>query len=1016
MSLFRPNPTELPRTHERIFVDRYADILSWALKLTRGDVALAHDLTHDAFIQFTLGCPDLDTIQNLDSYLYGVLRNLHISHLRKAFRDALQTLAPGEFDSIYLVLAADGNTPVAIQNELRQICAFACRRKETSKSASILILRFFYAYLPKEVGDLSLLNTSGVYNLLLTARREISRAKRSNWELPGDRLRAPRTNDGAEVRAELQSRAIPVDALLAELRHMLFAARHSACLPADSLLAFYRDAFPEPIECSLLAHLVSCQQCLDLLNDFMKRPRIDQRVPGESMDSDQAPDNSDKTRDSGSTLRFIGRSGSLKTKREELHAAGLRRREQIYQHWPARLSIAVNGELQASQAIQAETSELKAHVDRSVRAEFVEVFSEQGLRLLLAGVADVPPEGPQTRQLFMGLSNGRQLEAILEFGSQGLSITIRYHDPQFATVEASERNPRREATIVLPSDLQAQPRTHRRVLVAQLWRTLGQLMPSTGWALSTASGVLAVAGIFFYSHRPATHLDAGDLLARTEAQEQQTVVAGWAEHRTFHIEKLAGDGALTSLGHTDMWRNGEKSAQRFYDDQGQLLAGEWRDAQHFWSYNQADGLTAQKQTTEDASATPGTVWQTEPSADAFSRVAQSASAIKSAENATEYTLDASLPDSPTAQPHLARAVLVIARKNLHARSETMWFSDGEAYRVVETSFDQMKMSDVSPDIFSPPLRQRHRSSLSSPGTTSMDKAGLIRLEVQVLAALNGIGADVGDPITMTRESSGEGRVVRLSGMVDTPDRRQQVFAALSSLLRNPRLIISLNTPEDLGKQMRKRRRPPIPTSSEVFDSTDESIPAYNDLKAYFARQGYQGQELDNHIRSFSFAVLERSSDAAQQASAMKRLTDAFSADELASLDNESRALWLRMLESHARDYDRNINQLQTSLALIYPDQAIPPGGFHGTEQGLEPKTLAALATATQTIFNSTITNDATIRSAFSLSHSPERAAALKTIPFYGALAQAKQTTAAVFGVAEKLQGWASLHSDPRTQH
>jgi DNA-directed RNA polymerase specialized sigma24 family protein len=165
MPPFRLNPTELPRTHERIFVQRNADILTWALKLTRGDVALAHDLTHDAFIQFTLGCPDLDTIQNLDSYLYGVLRNLHISHLRKASRDALQTLAPGEFDSIYLVLSADCSTPVNIQNELRQIFALACRRKETSKSASILILRFFYDQLPKEIGDVSLLNTSAVYNL-----------------------------------------------------------------------------------------------------------------------------------------------------------------------------------------------------------------------------------------------------------------------------------------------------------------------------------------------------------------------------------------------------------------------------------------------------------------------------------------------------------------------------------------------------------------------------------------------------------------------------------------------------------------------------------------------------------------------------------------------------------------------------------------------------------------------------------------------------------------------------------
>src|SRR5689334_938207 len=85
--------TQVQPTHVEVFVDYYDQLKSWALRFTKGDRELAEDLLHDAFIHFTLTKTDLNSIQNLESYLYTIMRNLHLSQMRKASRAPVQLLA-----------------------------------------------------------------------------------------------------------------------------------------------------------------------------------------------------------------------------------------------------------------------------------------------------------------------------------------------------------------------------------------------------------------------------------------------------------------------------------------------------------------------------------------------------------------------------------------------------------------------------------------------------------------------------------------------------------------------------------------------------------------------------------------------------------------------------------------------------------------------------------------------------------------------------------------------------------
>src|SRR6185436_7998637 len=119
--------------HEQVFLERYPKLRCWALQLTEGDREQAEDLVHTAYVQFNLIRPELNAIVNLDGYLYRMLRNLHLSQVRRSLRAQHRGLSIIDYDSAEIGLrAADPRQQIRLQDELRQICQYACARKETS--------------------------------------------------------------------------------------------------------------------------------------------------------------------------------------------------------------------------------------------------------------------------------------------------------------------------------------------------------------------------------------------------------------------------------------------------------------------------------------------------------------------------------------------------------------------------------------------------------------------------------------------------------------------------------------------------------------------------------------------------------------------------------------------------------------------------------------------------------------------------------------------------------------------
>ena len=78
-----------------------------------------------------LARPDLRKIQSLDRYLYGMLRNLQISYVRRATRTQSSSLLAVEYDSGELSLKhGRRQDELHVLEELWQACEYACARKQ----------------------------------------------------------------------------------------------------------------------------------------------------------------------------------------------------------------------------------------------------------------------------------------------------------------------------------------------------------------------------------------------------------------------------------------------------------------------------------------------------------------------------------------------------------------------------------------------------------------------------------------------------------------------------------------------------------------------------------------------------------------------------------------------------------------------------------------------------------------------------------------------------------------------
>lgn len=978
-------------THEDEFIHRYERLIGAARKLTSYDEHLAEDLVHEAFVQFTLARPALEEIENLDGYFYGMLRKLYISHQRRATRLQYFSSSLVEYDTLESGLRVmDVNVHLRIHEELRMICHYACTRKDSSKAGSVLILRFFHGYYPSEIAQLIGSPRSAVDDWLRIARREVKIYLNDPGSL-SFMTRNPETK-----LPEISPGQTPFE-LLIRLRKNVFASRHPVGFPQTQIQELYTPNKNNALDSSTLAQLVSCPQCLDRVNLLLGIPPLAERFPTDMLGPEKPPD---KPGDSGSG------GGAGTGNMDQLEIMMRRRRRGTFEHRPTELHFAVNGYVLSSLSVNADRNEQSQRISLDEKISFVEVFSEQGERLLLLDVAQ-PPEGAIMQQTRAILSDERRLELSLDFSGSWPVLHSVYLDPLMKTAVAGKDLAQDDETAMQTAPAmesrqsfeflkELRRRFKLRWLSSAFW-----LRPATITAFVSALLIVAL----LLARMPRGTVSAAELLRDSAAAEDAIAAhTDQALHRTIALEERnPADGSLIERRRIEIWHSAERreTSRRLFDDKNRLVAGEWvkpGDSPLRWQHG---GKLETISAPNAPLLTDESVWLLTPSAKEFSALIGNAENARVEEQSLVYRISYE-SEAPADKDSLVKASLVINKDDLRAIEQSLLIKTGTSdptlreYRFTETSFERHAADTIAPAVFEPDpallvsgkasANIRNEAADSTTLTSSTPAvAASAELEVEVLDLMNRANALTGEQLSLIRTP--EGRLV-VRGLVETIARKSELLRALDSVARNPAVVIEIQTiAEAQAKMKASSAKPGTILEAEI---TEREIPVATELRLYLSdSKGMSGEQAEAEIRRISNSVLSQSTQARQNALAIKQIAERFSATELESMDVAARQRWQAMIRDRAQALRRALGQLRRELAPIFPAAS---AGANADRPGIND---GNLPDAVRRLFNLVIATDSGIKTSFSLSTLQSDETAVKTTQFWLNLGKAEALAASL---------------------
>ncbi len=887
---------------ESLLEDRYGSLRRWAAQLTHGDAGAAQDIVHDLCLHFVVSRPDMSGVTNVDGYLYTCLRHIYLSNIARAAREATQFVSVADFDSIHTVLnTLSGDDLAGRQNDLRRICSYAVWRKTTSKSASYFILHFFRGYPRREIAEIARLPISAIYNKLKTARTEVKAHLES-----AARLRIA-TRD---IPPAPDLRAAPVSSmeLFDELRESILAAKTTECIPEESLLALYTASPPRPIACALLSHIVSCERCLRVIDEHFQGPTLDQ---GEG--TEETALTLDGAADEESNFRAL-----MRRVRKE--------RDWIYEHRPQKVSIAINGRINATHNIQGEWSTLSTRLDAPETIRFVEVFTDQRMRLALLPVDERPPEGPPTKTQRVVLSDDRWLELTLSFDGLGLESEVIYFDPALATSAQLEEDP--DENLAMP----AEDGVNRPRAVERQWQGVNGPMsgvlawivrvfsprPALAWAAPLLLVLLATFG--YVAYRYAKPVDGVALLAQSVRIETANLT-GQTEHQILHVEINAAGGRPPQNATIDIWRDGDgkRYARRVYDARQRLIAAEWRTdsgESHSWA-SQATGDLSES----NRLVLQNDLWRQDLSSRAFRSLPDHELHVQKTGDGYEVTITGPARN----QPYLVSATLVLDNK-LHPVRELVRMRNSSGIdeaRFVETDYERRPSSSIPNNTFVSDFEGRLAGpdGISASGSPSghpswppSEEIHLTELEIAVLYQFNQIGADAGEPIEVSRTAEGHVRVV---GAVADEARRRQIISRLEALADRQLLDVHL-VAQTAGRTPVIQSFHELPGTTSVYTVGNTRIAADAIMRQHLASKGIAPERMDAAVAQLSNRIMETSQRALQNAYILDRLGMVLAQADSSSISRPARQQWTEMAAKHSSELQNALDSLSEQLSSIHP--------------------------------------------------------------------------------------------------
>ena len=1000
---------------EELFTERYERLLGWAMQLTNQQRASAEDLVQDAFIQFILGRTSLEEIENIDGYLRRMLRYMHLARMsRNAQKVSDRTISLTDYDSFHQSWRdIEPARRMQIKEELWQICSYACSRKETSRAGAVLILRFFHDYNPSEIARILCNSRHCVDQWQRVARSEL---KLYMTERGGLRLMSAKLSP-----EQRQTKLSGWDGdLIGELRQMIFSSRKSECLPIKQLQEVYQSSNTEPLTTAKLAHIVSCRLCLDAVNRLLGLPLLAERYQSEQGPSETPPRDGNGGGSSGGgtidlrtryqqRLREVSEHkpkelriavngslvSSLKVSSEESELdLNLPQEEsvefvEVFSEQGVQLLFLSVGETNSPKTPQWATVELSEGrtLEACLRFEngpaLQVIYNEP---LVENAVAQTPLKLVKDAALASSdLANSRDLDE--PYPSSWLSRLLhRLRLGVRASLKAIKPGRTNEAS---PSSIP--DTTAENYFASTQVSLLGLGSPAVRRPLwlrpewlaalvATVSGVIVIGGLLFLRTSTTPVLTAANLLERASVVEK---MAGGSPdqvtHRIINLEERGSpEGAVVSRRRIEIWQNSGEGirAQRFYDEGDRMIAGAWQKAdgsRTVYHHGHRPRTEAAPSGTVSLLLNLEDIWQLELSAKDFSGLIARASDALVEERTDSYLITYGTGRTIGAS-RLLTATLKLRRADLHPIEQTLLIERGgdvREYRFVEVSFERMPQKDVAPSVFEPepelmgldkPAARRGEAIITLPllPVSPSPPTASAELEVDVAYLLNQAKGDRGEQVSLSRTDSG---LLRVEGVVETEQRKDELIRALAPVNNNPAVKIEIGT---IAEAMKSQPRGSSGTVTVMkAEETASTVAVDNELRDYLSRKDASlktGNGLDEAVRSFSSRMVNRGYRALFHAIELKRLINRFANVDMRTVTPDARAKWLQMVREHAAALERETVALRQDIQPIFFS-----GSPSVASEEIEIAGDTDLARAVERLHKFALANNEAIRAAFTIS-------------------------------------------------
>jgi RNA polymerase sigma factor (sigma-70 family) len=784
------------RTNQEVFFAYYSRLLEWALQITGNDRSEAEDLVHDFYLRVTRITRSIDEVEQLDRYLFRVLRHLYYARVRRAGRDPLNELSIVDYDSVEQGLAAaDRRELLFARTHLKHICSHACQRKSTARSASILILRFFLGYHLLEVTKILQASRFSVDRSLQVARNEA----RLSLERP-DILRCIVPNTGPSVSFSMREE--DTQQLFVELQEAIFSATDGNCFDPEVLEQRYA-AVSEPTGMTTLelSHLVSCRVCLDRVNGILKLPLLAERSPEDGIDRDNS---SGPGGASGSGLLRMRKSSPKKG--PPLRKLERRARD-LFEHRPASLEIVVDGEVRTLHRVTSEISELRLKLAHKEEPSFIEVLSEQGYCMAFLQV-DEPVSAEKLEQAKTALfSDDRSLFLTLRFAAEGPIIHVVYRDPVMAE-EAEEdaiKNRVPEPAPLAIRTVEAAGKQSRFSRAAQWLRSLGsrlkEFLPEMNPTLATAL-VLAAASLvcFVVWTRSGPHISPHDLLVRAQKQDVSIAQSEPSGVIVQRVRIKTPARTTERILYRDIQRQ-RHARDRALDASDLKLKAKLAGAGIDWD--------------DPLSPVAYRDWRNH-------ELIQSDSVQRAGDNL--LTLTTNVNDG-----EVVSESLTVRASDFHAVEKIVNLRDYGTVEIAEVNFSVLPWDAVNPNWFEP-------AAITNPGVSGDTRPALLprlpesltdgqldEAELSARLALNQLHADTGEQVEIVRDPSG----IVIKGVVETEQRKREL---LDRLYLVPHVTASISSVE-------KMKTEPSPTSDVTSVKVTSMQAQATPLETYYLEHG-----------------------------------------------------------------------------------------------------------------------------------------------------------------------------------